>query len=295
MIPTTLSDWSVAVLIELLERHVFEDEQFDFKESLLDPRDDKAKDRLRKTCSAFANTEGGFLVFGVANAASLSPRKRLIGLDTSLDFPEHFGNFPLSCTPSAPWLFLNPPLKLENGRLIHVVHVLKSWRAPHSVGNTENGWIFPKRTNKGNEAMNMDEIRSAFLGLYEKRLKLQLLKSELATIKQNALGCFVAEPEKVSSHYSLVSFDTAIVDSIVADTYSITASYPDLLSALSRIRERTRLANNKIQLFFHVAMIGMTNKDQMIREHNEFLKSVGEDISKLCDCADFELDKVLKP
>jgi predicted HTH transcriptional regulator len=276
-------------------RHVFEDEQFDFKESLPDSRDDKAKDRLRKTCCAFANTEGGFLVFGVANATSLSAHKRLVGFDTSLDFPEHFGNFPLSCIPSVPWIFLNPPLKLENGRLIHVVHILKSWRAPHSVGNLEVGWIFPKRTNKGNEAMNMDEIRSAFLGLYEKRLKLQLLKSELSTIKQNALGCFVVEPEKVSSHYSLVSFDTAIVDSIVADTYSITAAYSGLLSMLSLIRERTRVANNKIQLFYHVAMIGMTNKDQIIREHNEFLKSIGEEISKLCDYADAELDKVLKP
>jgi predicted HTH transcriptional regulator len=196
MIPTALSDWSLAILLELLERHVFEDEQFDFKEALPDPRDDKAKDRLRKTCCAFANTEGGFLVFGIANATSLPARDRLVGLVASLDFPEHFGNFSLSCTPSVPWAFQNPPLKLENGRLIHIVRILKSWRAPHSVGNTEIGWVFPKRTNKGNEAMNMDEIRSAFLGLYEKRLKLQLLKSEISTIRKDALSCFVDEPQQ---------------------------------------------------------------------------------------------------
>lgn len=77
MIPTALADWSLPILKELMARHVFEDEQFDFKEGLPDARDEKAKDRLRKTCSAFANTEGGFLVFGVSDAKDLLPAARL--------------------------------------------------------------------------------------------------------------------------------------------------------------------------------------------------------------------------
>jgi predicted HTH transcriptional regulator len=175
MIPQQLSDWSIESISEILITGRFETETFDFKEKLPDSKDEKAKERLRKTCCAFANSDGAFIVFGILDDKSKPPEKRLVGLSPNNDFPEHFGNYPRSCAPSIYWTFLNPPLPLPDGNILHIVHIPKSWKAPHATGDSDNGWNFTKRTNKGNEGMGIEEIRSGFLGYYEKRLKLQLL------------------------------------------------------------------------------------------------------------------------
>lgn len=292
MIPLLLNEWSVDVLEHLLEKSVFEDDSFDFKEMLPDSRNEKEKDRLRKTCSAFANADGGFLVFGVTNNRNIPSRARIVGIDPNIDFPEHFGNFPKSCFPSVSWEFRNPPIVLENKRVIHVALIPKSWRAPHAVAETEGSWTFPKRTNKGNEPMSIEEIRSAHLGFYEKRLKLQLLHSELLVIDRNAQDLCMSN-DQISTHHSLVSFDTAIMDSVIADTYSITSAYSNFHNAISQLRQKIRIANNKINLFFSVVMTPLTNKEALVREHNTFMVSQATEIRLLAQTSLNELDKLL--
>ncbi len=286
MIPRRLTDWTLNVLAGMLKRGVFEDETFDFKEMLPDSRNNDGKDRLKKTCAAFANSEGGFLVFGVTN--SKKTPERIPGIDANLDFPEQFGNFPKSCSPSVAWEFRNPPLRLVSGRVVHIVYVPKGWRAPHAV-EASGAWAFQKRTNKGNEPMSIEEVRSAFLGFYEKRLKLQLLRSEILTLADNAQDIRNTDPKK----YSLVSFDTAIIDSVIADTYSITAERQKLHQALSRLRQATRIANNRIHLLFSVVMMPHIDKRDIIRSHNEFMAPKATQIEQDCQAAITELNKLL--
>lgn len=57
--------------------------------------------------------------------------------------------------------FKNPPIVLTTGRLVHVVYIPPSFLAPHAV-ETDGGFVFPKRTNKGTELMSIEEIRGAF-------------------------------------------------------------------------------------------------------------------------------------
>jgi len=293
MLPQVLSDWSIDVVIELLATGSFETELFDFKEMLPHSRDESAKTRLRKTCCAFANSNGGFIVFGILDDKSKTPTERLKGLEPNLDFPEHFGNYPRSCSPSVYWMFRNSPLPLANGKVLHVVHIPRSWKAPHAVGDPDGGWHFVKRTNKGNEGMNIEEIRSGFLGYYEKRLKLQLLRSELATLKENAQAACISDEDAIEQSYSLVTFDTHVIESVISDTYTIIANETELLRALSGIREHTRIANNKIRMFFSVAMMSFTNKKGMVRKHNEFLHPICDRIESLCEKAMEELDRIL--
>jgi hypothetical protein len=293
MVPRQLDHWTIDELALLLEKGVFEDESFDFKEKLPDARNEKDKDRLRKTCAAFANSEGGFLVFGISDAKGAPSHKRIIGLDPGSDFPEHFGNFPKTCYPSVSWEFRNPPLATENSRLVHIVWVQKSWRAPHAVAGPEGTWSFVKRTNKGNEPMSIEEVRSAYLGFYEKRLKLQLLRAELLSAESNARGLCVSPTER-SSHYSLITFDTAIVDSVLADTYSITASSASFHDAISRLRQSVRIANNKIHQFFNVVVLPLTDKPDLIKAHNTFIEPLANQIQAQCQTAISELDKLLK-
>ena len=293
MIPQQLSDWSIESITEVLITGRFETETFDFKEKLPDARDEKAKERLRKTCCAFANSDGGFIVFGIIDDKSKPPEKRLVGLSPNYEFPEHIGNYPRSCVPSIYWTFLNPPLTLPDSNVLHIVHIPKSWKAPHATGSFDKGWDFTKRTNKGNEGMGIEEIRSGFLGYYEKRLKLQLLRSELILILENTKSGYVTVEEAMNETYSLITFDTSVMESVISDTYSITANQTELLKLLSEIRQETRVANNKIKVFFGVVHLPLTKKDSLAVKHNKFMKEKCGRIKLLCEKAIAELDKVL--
>ena len=100
MVPKMINDWTITSVIDLLRKGYYESEEFDFKEMLPSKHDEKGKFRLSRTCCAFANSSGGFLVFGIKNDNALSLHDRLIGVESSLDFPEHFGVYPKKCSPS---------------------------------------------------------------------------------------------------------------------------------------------------------------------------------------------------
>jgi hypothetical protein len=270
MIPRVLNEWTIPVIIELLSKGYYESEYFDFKEMLPHPKDDSGKKRLIKTCCSFANSSGGFLVFGISDNKALSPKDRLVGIKSDVDFPEHFGNFPRRCNPSVDWIFKNPPLQLPNGNVIHVVQIPRSWNGPHCLGEADNGWIFSKRTNKGDEGMTYEEVKLNFLGYYEKRIKLQLLKAELENILVDASTMIISQ-DKVKTHYSLVRFDLSVVESVLTEVYTILAEKQELLQLLTRIRNQCRRINNKIEIFYGIVAMPLSEKDKLIESHNQYL------------------------
>jgi hypothetical protein len=293
MVPRTLREWTLDAVSKLLYAGAYESDLFDFKERLPDSKNEDDKKRLRRTCCSFANTDGGFLVFGIVDDKSLQPIQRIVGIDRSTDFPEHFGNYPRTCSPSIDWDFLNPPIALTSGRVLHVVHLPRSWRAPHAVGSPDAGWTFVKRTNKGAEGMTMEEIRASFLGYYEKRLKLQLLKAELLAIRDSAAHAFVSDPENASTSYVPVTFDFGVVTSIVSDTYSITADYPELHRALGTIRQEGMMANNMSRIFFSTVGLPLSNKNSVVLEHNRRMEQTCRRLGAACEAATSTLDEVL--
>jgi predicted HTH transcriptional regulator len=293
VIPKNLSDWSKDIVINMLSKKLFETEQFDYKEKLPEKNDKKAKIRLLKTCSAFANSKGGFIVFGVDDDKTKKPIDRIKGLDKNFDFPEHFGNYPKKCIPSVYWDFLNPPIPLENKKVLHVVFIPKSVKSPHAVGNLDEGWFFTKRTNKGNECMAIEEIRNDFLGFYEKHLKLNLLRSELITIRDNASLLLITKEEVSNKEYSLVSFESRIIESVISDSYTILAKEEQLLSTLSSLRQHIGIANNKIRIFFGVVATSPSNIDDIIIDHHIFMHTKSNFIIQLCDKAIHELSRYI--
>ena len=110
MIPRTLEQWSEESLLDLLDKHFFEPENFDYKETLPPKGDDRGKQRLRKALCAFANSSGGFLVFGVKDDNTLAAADRLVGFAPSHDFPQHFGTFAADCRPAVTWDYKKPPI-----------------------------------------------------------------------------------------------------------------------------------------------------------------------------------------
>src|SRR5260370_42001324 len=153
----------------------FEPELYDFQEALPHKKNDADKEGLRVSCCAFANSSGGFLIFGIKDASSGAVGKeRLVGLPPDSEFAAKFGNYPGGAEPSVRWTIKSPPIHLATGNVVHVVHIPRSWKAPHCLALSSVAKRFPKRTDKGTEEMSYEEIRLMFLQYYEKRLKLQL-------------------------------------------------------------------------------------------------------------------------
>jgi len=243
MIPNPLQHWTINHIVQLAGRGVYESDSFDLKETIPHPSDLDGKHRLRKTCAAFANSTGGFLIFGVTAQLTQPATERLIGIDAIVDFPIQFGNFPSSCLPSVEWSLKTLTLSTDSNRVIHIVYIPQSWKAPHAVADGD-AWVFPKRTNKGTEPMSYSEIRNMFLGYYEKRIKLQLLRAELVPLQhlQARMGLSQDENNLFQSHLPEVQLQ--VIENVLDDTYSITHANPALLNKLAELRQEVRSLNS---------------------------------------------------
>jgi hypothetical protein len=192
-----LSEWNLEYVSLLISKGHNEDTWFDFKASMSD------SDRLRRVVAAFANNEGGFIVFGVADNKELSLENRLTGIDPKEDYPVKLGNLlEKKVLPRPDFTFLNPPIKLTSGFLIHVCEIFESFSKPISVAKDEESLSFPLRTMRGTSYMSYEEVKQSFIGYAFMRDKLFLLKSELERLIQE-LRYFGAGNEKGSIGHTL--------------------------------------------------------------------------------------------
>ena len=95
MIPRTLEEWDYNVIRQLVIEGYCETDTFDFKPALkytvpCQRERDKYNEKLLNTVCAFANTYGGFIVFGIEDAKNKAGENRIVGLDQR-DFGAEFG------------------------------------------------------------------------------------------------------------------------------------------------------------------------------------------------------------
>src|SRR5207253_8126209 len=132
------------------------------------------------------------------------------------------------------------------------------------------GWLsFSKRTNKGDEDMSYEEIRMSFLQYYEKRLKLNLLQSELESIQYLAKSYPGLIPESGGSIPILGEFRLTVIETILADTYTILASNQQLLRLLGEILHKCGEMNNQIR--YVIANAEFMRRDNQIGQHNSLV------------------------
>src|SRR2546426_1629565 len=303
MIPKSLDEWTVPVITDLLAKGYTETEDFDFKEMLPDRRNDVDKERLTKSCCAFANSNGGFLVFGISDNKTLPVDERLVGIprNPGTEFQVNFGIYPQQkCFPGVHWIPRNPPIQLDNGNEIHIIYIPKSWNAPHAFLYSRRGctgWGFVKRTNTGNQDMSYEEIRMAFLQYYEKRLKLQLLQAELQNTKKHAEELIISPPLN-QAKFIMGEFSLTVIETVLADTYTILAGQQELLELLGEIRNRCRVVNEMLQIFYRVATVNQVKNNvepyPAIETHNRNVEGECRPIIIACARALGLLEKVMK-
>ena len=222
---------------------------------------------------------------------SLPAKQRVVGFDPAIDFPQQFGSYAAECKPSVAWDYKKPAIALAAGKLIHVVEIPRSWRAPHAVF-TGDGFSFTKRTNAGDEPMTYEEVRMMFLGYQEKRKKLELLQSEIQRIEGTARTlCLEGSDPRTTMNYC--TFSLMVLESLLSDAYIILAECPDLLTSLEGIRNLATVVTNKQQGFFPVSHTPMYGKSQLLMEHNTWVRQNCQAIIRQCEAATCLLGQLL--
>src|SRR5712691_8785927 len=110
MIPSSLSDWNLAAVQTVAESGTAESDIFDLKADL------QPAEHQRKIVAAFANTRGGYLVFGIDN------NRQVVGLENT-ELPRDFGSKLRSGVEPAVDYRVGIPIVLSPGRFIFVIEV----------------------------------------------------------------------------------------------------------------------------------------------------------------------------
>lgn len=267
MIPNSVQDWNYELIEKLVRDGFFETDKFDFKEDIPHKSDRGGKDKLEKSVCAFANTEGGFLVFGIKDDRSLYYKERIVGINPDRDFPREFGDKIANTEPHIFYTFRNPAITIpESKAVIHVVKIDQSRERPHWTSKRE----FYFRTNKGNELMSYQQTKDSFLGEEQRRQKLRLLFIELLSNRDQCSGMIIKE-EQVKTHYSLVTLDSSVLQTLLVDTYPIIARDEELIRLLLKIRTSITVMNNRIRIFYSQISLPISNSEQVTKEHNEYI------------------------
>ncbi len=160
MITKSITDLSSDDLTELVTNSVEEGRQLDFKRELPGSADSDKRE-LCADVSSFANTAGGYLLFGVDEtngAASAVPGLPDINPDAMILRLEQI--LSAGIDPPIPGIACRP-VSMDSGEVVIAVHVPRSWRAPHLVKYSGSFRLYA-RSSRGKQPLDAQEIRRVF-------------------------------------------------------------------------------------------------------------------------------------
>ncbi len=168
-IPERLSDWTIDAIRSLLEAGCTETDRFDFKECIAGRGADHSA-RLRGTACAFANTYGGFLVFGVRDKGT--PADRLVGLPPGEEHATQLADLLAPIEPSLVAVPQNPAQRLQSGNVILVAEIVRGRFGPHWDPKVRE---FYRRVHGRNVEMSREEVRMAFVDQEERVRRIHMV------------------------------------------------------------------------------------------------------------------------
>ena len=215
-LPIKLSDWTLDHIRRAADE--FEPGWFDFKEVFKSP-DPKHNDRIREAACAMANTDGGFLIFGVVDRKNRKPGGEVVpgvpvaGLG---DLRKEFGDLVQDIKRGLGFDTPPKPVTVDSGgtRGVFVVHVPRSPLRPHQFNGR-----FPKRGD-GGSCVDMDfyEVREQMLNTEERLSKLTLLRIQLDQLR--AVSQQISQIKRIPSVWTL-RFDTGAIKPLIAETCTL--------------------------------------------------------------------------
>ncbi len=287
MIPNRLSEWNLGSVQSVAASGLSENDLFDLKADL------QPAEHQRKIVAAFANTRGGYLVFGVTND------RQVVGVAND-ELPRDFGSkLRTGIEPSVEFR-VGVPILVSPGRNAFVIEVPRSSRVPHAV--LQNGsWAFLKRSASGtNDPMSYEEIRLAFQDTDMKRSKLALVASELDLIEAIADRVLKGVPEDFESktlyQWAWVTrYPTSLLDAILGDAYSLLAKDKDTWALLGYIRDSVRVSNTYSEALSELPFSAISGADERKKQFQLEIRSTAGKLRDKAAIARSAIEKLLGP
>lgn len=243
MLPTRLEDWNLATIDTIAASGIMENDVYEFKANLQPP------EHQQRTLAAFANTRGGYLVFGVNDSD-----RRVVGVKN----PELIRDFGTRITRNiepAPSYTFAPRITLSNGSFVYVVEIEPSPRGPIAL-HVDQRLIFLKRTAAGNnESMTYEEIRLAFQNEEARRKKIRMLIMELRLLKDIAKEVERTSPAPTIHLTCMIhSYPTALLEALIADVFDVEDGQA-ALARLTDLRRHIVTANGSAEQLSRIAFL----------------------------------------
>lgn len=139
-----------------------ENRELDFKQTLkLDEKSDADTLELCRDVSAFANTIGGKIIYGMEEEKLIATELVGIPIDDLDSFVQKIENkIKDKIEPRLPG-FNILPIELTNSKYAVVINVAKSWLGPHGF-TKDKGWRFYVRGSSQTNIVSIDQLRDLF-------------------------------------------------------------------------------------------------------------------------------------
>lgn len=242
-IPPNVNEWSRGLLIDLLEEGYDENNFLEFKSKI-----NTETKKIPITACAFANTTGGFLVFGIDNdkGKKKTMEDRLIGLEDSDQLKSQINNQLQNIRPNISIediIFRDANIRLPDGNVIVILKVEKSRVGPHQYDH-----IFYKRGPNGNIPMEIDEIKEAILHSKKSENMLTMLSNEGANLIDTLKGIQILF-ENRKFERAFLQINNIVYDSFIHFVYHFSYLYNDKIQDASYVlmAELNRLIRNNNQ------------------------------------------------
>jgi hypothetical protein len=276
-VPDSIDEWTYETINNLVSDGYFETDTLDFKELLVSREDPKHNFRLTKTAAAFANSRGGFIIFGVKDwSPRVTAKARIVGIDYDSEMAQNFGNAIGRSEPSISYVPGNPPIPIPGSKkVVFVIRIPASVKGPHGVVE-DNRLCFYKRTNQGNEPMSHEEIRLSFLNRHERSRKLRLLIRTLADYLFAVPSLKSPAPASNGSVFMTLSqLNVGILDVLISDLYVLLPDEDkELWPNLRKLRNQAQAINELMNLFRIRYFSGILPVEKVIESHNKHLDTL---------------------
>jgi hypothetical protein len=263
----SLDEWDYSTVERVVQLHEFEPGQFDYKAVLnptREPGSEKLQESIRKTACSMANTDGGFILFGIQDRGVdvQTPLAPIVGIPLGDDLRSDFGRKTADIQPDLFFDASPQPILLprSNDRGIFVVQIPASLRRPHMV--TSTGVFYRRGAGGTAERMTVREVRDQMVYTEERLRKLALLRIHLSRFERIASSLYVecpdgnvtspgCRPDVLTTH----QFNTAVLDALTADAIGLLPSSPSFIDSLLDVS----LAANQANMVFDEGLGGRDN------------------------------------
>lgn len=248
-LPVSLDGWTFDTVVYLVKKHQFEPGAFDYKDVLnaSGPQRTIHTASIRRTACSMANTNGGFILFGVKDrqVAATSPEERITGIPLGGDLLKELGEKIEVIQPEIHFDGLPQALSLPNdpSRGVFVVYIPQSQKRPHMVEDK-----YYRRGEHGAAiAMSHWEVREQMINTEDRMKKITLLRLELAQYKEIVVLMQHGDPQMPTGPLDdrPYRFDTSAFKVLLADVCGLLPS--NLLRELLKVPLRASTINNRFE------------------------------------------------